>query len=111
MPNLAEKLRRFAGAAQFNPNVHIAGHSMGGAIAMLYSVQYPLEIKSLILADAAGVFKNANTPYLKDPAQLRQTVVERPGDFNRLMDIAMQTPPFIPEELKTCTGKSDDRSV
>ncbi|KGT46171.1 hypothetical protein GW12_27750 [Acinetobacter sp. HR7] len=40
IPNLAEKLRRFIDAAQPNPNLHIAGHSMGGAIALLYSAQY-----------------------------------------------------------------------
>ena len=103
--NLAEKLRRFTDAAKFDPNVHIAGHSMGGAIVMLYSAQYPLEVKSLLLVDTAGVFKTANTMYLKDPKQLRQIVVEKPGDFDRLMTIAMQSPPFIPQELKVAQEK------
>lgn len=103
--NLAEKLRRFADAAKIDPHLHIAGHSMGGAVAMLYSAQYPLEVKSLMLADAAGVFKTANTVYLKDPEQLRQLLVKQPGDFDRLMRIAMQAPPFIPLELKNAQEK------
>lgn len=103
--NLAEKLRRFADAAKIDPHLHIAGHSMGGAVAMLYSAQYPLEVKSLMLTDAAGVFKTANTVYLKDPEQLRQLLVKQPGDFDRLMRIAMQAPPFIPLELKNAQEK------
>ncbi len=43
---------------------------MGGAIALLYTAQYPTETKSLLLVDSAGVFKTANTPYLKNPALL-----------------------------------------
>ncbi|WP_139160646.1 alpha/beta fold hydrolase, partial [Acinetobacter baumannii] len=35
IPNLTEKLRRFAEAGHFEKNVHIAGHSMGGALALL----------------------------------------------------------------------------
>ncbi|RKG55322.1 alpha/beta hydrolase [Acinetobacter cumulans] len=105
IPNLTEKLRRFADAAQFDPNLHLAGHSMGGAIAMLYAAQYPTEVKSLLLVDAAGVYRSANTAYLKNPEQLRNIVVEKPGDFDRLMNIAMQAPPFIPQELKVAQEK------
>ena len=100
IPNLTEKLRRFIDAAKFDPNLHIAGHSMGGAIAMLYSAQYPLEVKSLLLVDSAGVFKLSNTAYLKDTAKLAELVVRKTGDFDRVMKIVMQSPPFIPQELK-----------
>lgn len=103
--NLSEKLRRFADAAKIDPNLHIAGHSMGGAIAMLYSAQYPLEVKSMFLVDSAGVFNNAKTVYLKDPEQLRRLIMANPGDFDQLMKIAMQSPPFIPQELKAAQEK------
>ncbi len=98
--NMTEKLRRFLEATKFEQNVHIAGHSMGGAIAMLYSAQYPVEVKSLYLVDAAGVFKSANTPYLKDPSLLADLVIKKPGDFDRLLNLATNMPPFIPNELK-----------
>ena len=100
IPNMTEKLRRFLEATKFEKNVHIAGHSMGGAIAMLYTAQYPVEVKSLYLVDTAGVFKSANTPYLKDPTQLNNLLVSKPGDFDRLLGIAANMPPFIPQELK-----------
>ncbi len=101
IPNQTEKLRRFIDAAQLNPNLHVAGHSMGGAVAMLYTAQYPLEVRSLMLVDTAGVFKTANTIYLKDTTKLNDLVVRKTGDFDRLMSLAMQSPPFIPQEIKT----------
>lgn len=100
IPNLTEKLRRFAEAIHVDKNPHIAGHSMGGAVALLYAAQYPVDTKSLFLIDSAGVFKTANTPYLKDPNQLKNFIVSKPGDFDRLFKIATSMPPFIPNELK-----------
>ncbi|XBD65673.1 alpha/beta hydrolase [Acinetobacter thermotolerans] len=105
IPNLAEKLRRFIDAAQLNPNLHIAGHSMGGAIALLYSTQYPLEVKSLLLVDSAGVYQSANTPYLKDMTHLNDLVVRKAGDFDKLMNLVMQSQPFIPVELRVAQEK------
>lgn len=49
VPNLAEKLRRFVEAANLKGPIHIAGHSLGGSIALLYAGQYPFETKSLFL--------------------------------------------------------------
>ena len=105
LPNLTEKLRRFAEAIKVDNGLNIAGHSMGGSIALLYVTQYPVDTKSLFLIDSAGVFKSANTPYLKDPTTLRNMLVSKPGDFDRLMKIAMNTPPFIPKELKDAQEK------
>lgn len=100
IPNLTEKLRRFVEAIQVEKNLHIAGHSMGGAVSLLYAAQYPLDAKSVVLVNSAGVFKSANTPYLKDPALLKNLLVSKPGDFDRLFKIATNLPPFIPNELK-----------
>ena len=100
IPNLTEKLRRFAEAIQIDKDLHVAGHSMGGAVSLLYAAQYPLDTKSLLLINSAGVFKSGNTPYLKDPNLLRNFIVSKPGDFDRLFKIAAQIPPFIPTELK-----------
>lgn len=98
VPN-TEKLRRFIEAANLTGPAHIAGHSLGGSIAMLYAGQYPFETKSLFLVDAAGVYKAGNTPYLKDPNQIRSMIVSKKGDFNFLMQQAMHNPPFIPKEI------------
>lgn len=105
LPNLTEKLRRFAEAIKVDNGLNIAGHSMGGSISLLYAAQYPVDTKSLFLIDSAGVFKSANTPYLKDPKTLRNMIVSKPGDFDRLMKIATSLPPFIPKELKDAQEK------
>lgn len=105
LPNLTEKLRRFAEAIKVDNGLNIAGHSMGGSISLLYAAQYPVDTKSLFLIDSAGVFKSANTPYLKDPTTLRNMIVSKPGDFDRLMKIATSLPPFIPKELKDAQEK------
>ena len=105
IPNMTEKLRRFAEAIKVDNGLHVAGHSMGGAIALLYTAQYPVDTKSLFLIDSAGVFKTANTPYLKDPTSLRNMLVSKPGDLDRLLKIATNLPPFIPKELKESQEK------
>ena len=46
-----KKLHQFLGAIQVS-SVHIAGSSMGGAIAAMYAAQYPNEIKSLAFIGA-----------------------------------------------------------
>ena len=100
IPSMVESLRRFNEAASFNKNLNVAGHSLGGAVASLYAAQYFFDVQSLLLIDSAGVFKSAQSPYLKDPTLLRNLVVSKPGDFDSLMKIAMFNPPFIPAVIK-----------
>ena len=99
VPNLTEKLKRFTEALGINDSIHVAGHSLGGAIAYLYSAQYSHKIDSLLLMNAAGVYKTANTVYLKDPTQLKSLIVDQSGDFDQLLKLAMANPPFIPKEI------------
>jgi len=99
VPNLAEKLRRFVEAENLKGPIHIAGHSLGGSIALLYAGQYPFETKSLFLVDSGGIFRSANTIYLKDPTYLKQLLVSKKGDFNYLLKQTMFNPPFIPKEF------------
>ena len=105
VPNVTEKLRRFVEAANLTSPAHIAGHSLGGSIAMLYAGQYSFETKSLFLIDAAGVYKAATTPYLKDPNHIKNMIVSKKGDFNFLMQQVMFTPPFIPKEIAQAQEK------
>lgn len=118
VPNLTEKLRRFSEAIGIQKNLHLAGHSFGGAIAMLYGAQYSSETQSILLMNAAGIFKTANTAFFKDPNQLKQLTVRKPGDFERLMKLAMSNPPFIPveilkqqENLMIANSKSIDKVI
>jgi triacylglycerol lipase len=66
---------------------------------MLYAGQYPFETKSLFLVDAAGVYKAATTPYLKDPNQIKNMIVSKKGDFNFLMQQAMHTRHLFQKKL------------
>ena len=100
VPNMVEALRRFTEAAGITKNLNVAGHSLGGAVAGLYAAQYFFDVQSLLLIDSAGVFKSSQSPYLKDPTLLRELIVSKPGDFDKLMKIAMFNPPFIPSSLK-----------
>lgn len=100
VPSMVESLRRFTEAANLTKNLNVAGHSLGGAVASLYAAQYFFDVQSLLLVDSAGVFKTTQSPYLKDPTLLRNLVVTKPGDFDRLMKIVMYNAPFIPSMLK-----------
>ncbi len=96
---MVESLRRFTEALKIEKNLNVAGHSMGGAIAGLYASLYFTDTQSLLLVDPAGVFATAKSPYLKDPTQLRQLIVQKPGDLEKVLHIAMQDPPFIPSDI------------
>ena len=79
-------------------HVDLGGNSMGGGIALSYAAQYPREVGSLWLIDAAGI---ADAP----PSELNRIItagernpllVTTPGDFPALMKFAMSDPPYLP---------------
>ncbi|MBJ6136751.1 alpha/beta fold hydrolase [Marinobacter litoralis] len=75
---------------------HMMGNSMGGAITALYAATYPEQIKTAVLFNPAGI--------LEYPSELTDLVLDgenplipsKPGDFERLIDFAMEEKPFIP---------------
>lgn len=95
-----EELRKLTGALGVEKNIHVAGHSMGGGIALLYASIYFTETQSLMIMDSAGVYKNTTSPFLKDPQKLHEIVVKKAGDLDRVLKTAMFAPPFIPSALK-----------
>lgn len=80
---------------------HIAGHSMGGGIALLYSITYCEQIQSLILIDNAGVkapnpsafMHQVNTHYQEDKNPLIATTNEQ---YKKRWSLISKQPPFIP---------------
>ncbi|WP_196782002.1 alpha/beta fold hydrolase [Acinetobacter shaoyimingii] len=97
IPNLSEELRFFVETLRIQNKLNIAGHSLGGSIAMFYASQYTLDTKSLFLMGASGLFQNNHTQYTKNPIYLKQLVVSQPGDLNFVMKKAMVNQPFVPE--------------
>ena len=95
-----EELRKLMGALGAEKNINVAGHSLGGAIALLYASIYFTETQSLMIMDSAGVYKNTSSPFLKDPQKLHDIVDKKAGDLDRVLKIAMYAPPFIPSVLK-----------
>lgn len=95
-----EELRKLTGALGVEKNIHVAGHSLGGGIALLYASIYFTETQSLMIMDSAGVYKNTTSPFLKDPQKLHEIVVKKAGDLDRVLKTAMFAPPFIPSALK-----------
>lgn len=75
---------------------HMMGNSMGGAITALYAATFPDQIASAVLLNPAGIFDYES--------ELVDLVVEgdnplipkEPGDFDRLLDFALEKRPFVP---------------
>ena len=98
--NLADSLRKFVLALKIEKGLHVAGHSLGGGIAVLYSSLYFLEVKSLMLVDTAGVYANAGNTLISKPAELNNLIARKPGDLERIVTkVATYDTPFIPKEL------------
>lgn len=100
LANLSEVVRKFVTAKGIQKDLHIAGHSLGGGIAVLYSALYFLEVRSVLLVDTAGVYQNAGNSLITKPEELTKLLARKEGDFEKLVTkIATYSPPFIPKEL------------
>ena len=100
LSHLVEQIRRFAEAAHIQQQLHIAGHSIGGSIAMLYAAQYAHDTASLFLMGAGGLFKSNRTDFLQQPIYLKHLVVTQAGDYPFVLKRTMQSPPFMPEVIR-----------
>lgn len=98
--NLSDATRKFILAMGIQKDLHIAGHSLGGGIAVLYSALYFLEVKSVMLVDTAGVYANAGNSLITKPQELGNLVARKAGDFERIVSkVATYDTPFVPREL------------
>ncbi|HEA53023.1 hypothetical protein LCGC14_1325460 [marine sediment metagenome] len=76
--------------------MHMMGNSMGGGITALYAATYPDRIKTAVLFDPAGILKYENEMVDMILAGNNPLIPSKPGDFERLMDFALEKKPFIP---------------
>jgi len=89
-------------------DAHIMGNSMGGAITALYAANHPGKVKSAVLFDPAGI--------LEYESELVDLVMEgdnplipkKPGDFERLMEFALEKEPFVPWPIM---GVMEERAI
>ncbi|PUR02167.1 alpha/beta hydrolase [Acinetobacter schindleri] len=105
VPNVTSQLRIFLETLDVDENLHVAGHSLGGSIATVYASQYPFDTQSLFLLNSAGIYKNANTRYTRDPYALKSLIVSKPGDLEDVSHKLMQHPPALSDQLKHAQEK------
>ena len=79
---------------------YLAGHSMGGGIAIQMTMSREPQIDGLILIDSAGKYRDNTSPVMQQilagDSPLR---IAKPGDGEKVAEIAMALPPFIPAKV------------
>ncbi|ROT94586.1 alpha/beta fold hydrolase [Marinobacter sp. R17] len=76
--------------------VHMVGNSMGGAITAQFAATYPDRVASATLLDPAGVMTYDSELVERVKAGDNPLIVEQPGDFEKLVDFALEQKPFVP---------------
>lgn len=80
---------------------HLAGHSMGGAIAGAYAADFPDQVISLLLLAPAGVRSAPDSKLFKMMARGENPfMVNETADFENLMDLVFYDKPFVPRPVK-----------
>lgn len=74
---------------------HLVGNSMGGHISAAYALQFPEEVKSLVLLDAAGLRVDDPLPYKPMLAPLRSD-----ADFEKRLDDTFVKKPWVPAPFR-----------
>jgi len=81
--------------------IHIAGNSMGGLISGLYAANYPDEVLSLGLLNTGGIIdREPSGLSLALASGENPLVIEKPADFDRMVDFLFARPPVIPSFVK-----------
>lgn len=80
---------------------HLAGNSMGGAIACLFAARHADRVLSLTLLNSAGIYEHESqlTKMLKH--KKNPFIVNNKDDFDALVAFAMEKHPFIPWPIKS----------
>ncbi|QLC74552.1 alpha/beta fold hydrolase [Pseudomonas sp. LPB0260] len=102
----AERVASFVKALGVD-RLHLIGNSMGGHIAALYAARYPQQVLSLALFDNAGVSAPQKSELIQrlESGTGNPLIVEKPGDFERLLDFVFVEPPLLPLHLKEHLGE------
>jgi pimeloyl-ACP methyl ester carboxylesterase len=96
-----DRLHQFMGALGIG-KFHLAGNSMGGAIAGTYAARHENELISLWLIAPAGI-KTAQKSELRqrlESGEPNPLIVGSTKDYDRLMDFVFVKTPYIPGTIK-----------
>lgn len=101
IPDQAARLDRIAAAIGLD-SFHLAGNSMGGAIAGRYAAEFPDKVRTLALLNTGGL---ANCPkkseLWKELEEGRNSLLlETQEDFDRMLALVFVRPPWIPGPVR-----------
>lgn len=96
----AERLEKFLNQLAVD-KFYIAGNSMGGNIAGVYSAAYSQKVKGLILVNNAGINSPVKSELFKSLEKgVNPLLVNSPDDFDRLLKFVFVKEPYVPSRIK-----------
>lgn len=97
----ADRIHAFADALGIKA-FHLGGNSMGGNIAGVYAARYPENVVSLCLIAPGGVVSAEPSEMLQNinAGKPNPLVVEKPEEYDALLDFVFTKRPFIPGAIK-----------
>jgi pimeloyl-ACP methyl ester carboxylesterase len=101
IPHQVQRLHRFVQSIGLNA-FHLVGTSLGGYIAAYYASEYPDNVKSLALIDAAGVESRIPSTMLQRYRESGENLLlfRTPEEFGELMSLLYYEEPEIPKRLQ-----------
>lgn len=101
VPHQVKRLDRFVNALGI-ASFHLAGISMGGAIAAYYAGEHPDKVKSLFLMAPAGVPSRVPSAAWREYREKGNIVLlyQDTKGFDRLLDMIFFRKPFVPRPIK-----------
>lgn len=101
VPEQVRRLDRFVNALGVSA-FHLAGISMGGAIAAYYAGEHPRKVKSLLLMAPAGVASRLPSAAWRTYREEGKAILlyRSVEEFDRLLDAIFYKKPFLPRSVK-----------
>lgn len=85
---------------------HLAGHSMGGHISILYAHEYPAQVASLALFNNGGIHSPNESELMRRVEQGESPLVIRSDEgFKSMMAMVFNEQPFAPWPMKKVLAK------
>ena len=86
--------------------IHLAGNSMGGAIATVYAADNPDRVISLSLISTAGIHEHpAELDRLIDEEGRNPLIIDDSSEYPRLIDFVLEKRPFVPWPISSVMAR------
>ncbi|MBN2034097.1 MAG: alpha/beta hydrolase [Deltaproteobacteria bacterium] len=112
VPHQVDRLDLFIKALGIT-SFHLAGISMGGAIAAYYAGEHPEKVKSLFLLAPAGVISRVPSEAWCEYREKGKIALlyKNLEEFDRLLDMVFYKRPFVPRVIKRCFAREGAREI